>query len=115
MIKANELRIGNLVHRKRTGRNTRVNNLSAGQINGTNVEYFDSIELTYEILLQFGFKDGIIKNDKYKFSCIYCDGWNIEYIEHLNYGIGKMVQFNLYYLHQLQNLYFALTGTELTI
>lgn len=123
-MKANELRLGNLVHAKLasgkgrtvvhkiTGYN--IANLSDGL---TSSFVFEPIPLTEEWLLKFGFdpKDnrdisGYVKNNlvvEWLF-----DRWT----GRLYYDFKTSVQIiKLEYVHQLQNLFYALTGQELTI
>jgi hypothetical protein len=89
----------------------------AGVITWKDIE---PIPLTEEILLKAGFKrygkDGVVRK------CILGDGSpgkHREYIKftyigcyYINYDNYNVV---IYYVHQLQNLYFALTGEELEI
>lgn len=122
-MKANELRIGNWIteplsddknpfqiwgiyHEKG---NDKINNLP--------ITYFEPIPLTEEWLLKFGFEldyksdysisYGHIKNCKfsYKFNITENKSW-------LEYHGGAI---ECKYAHQLQNIYFALTGEELAI
>ena len=111
-MKANELRIGNYVMYS-----------SLIQVNGYNIaeceEYptrFAPIPLTREWLLKFGFVEKI---DAYFYND-YCiedihNGatWVISEFDHITdefTAIGCGIK----YVHQFQNLYFALTGEELT-
>lgn len=108
MINANELRIGNY-------------GLSGGQelmITAQGIVYlqngemeFNPIPLTKEWLLKFGFdkkfnkgKITVIPNGRlnYENGRTYFNSWTI---------MEKQPE----YVHQLQNLYFALTGEELTV
>jgi hypothetical protein len=118
-MKATELRIGNLVQFK-DEKYRRISMLD-GQSNGVialeriglcDIEDTQPIPLTEELLLKFGFNnagDSEYPNYKKKFyTCMWRDGkTNICN----NRGFIK----NLKYVHELQNLYFALTGEELTI
>jgi len=75
---------------------------------------FTPIQLTKEWLLKFGFEfdeedDGYQKG-KYKVSV--SDEGCLFFIN-IGYYPEEIAEFN--YVHQLQNLYFALTGEELTI
>lgn len=125
-MKANELRIGNKV---------KVNGLYNGQIltydrfneekdvmffsdgnkfgMGEFLHNIEPIQLTEEILLKCGFeKNGIrySKNDIY----LWIDENKIVFaIAELKSKTGKYLEIESF--HQLQNLYFALTGEELTI
>ena len=68
------------------------------------------IPLTEEWLFKFGFKLVESHDD------------HLYYLEETDFSLNRSFQFNNYYkrielkyVHQLQNLYFALTGEELTI
>jgi len=110
-MKATELRIGNLVGSYNKGEEDRVLTINAQNIlveakaNKQGYTRYRPIPLTEEWLLKFGFErnkyaltsfiknDVIISTDKF----IY------------------MSRTKLKYVHQLQNLYFALTGEELKL
>lgn len=116
-MKAEELRIGNLVYHKD----------EVHIVNSSTIVYQKSvfkcypIELTPEWLERAGFDDdkridaySIESNDKCYFirkegSVFWVlyqyNGWNDDTGEHIS---------SIQYVHQLQNLIFALTGTELT-
>lgn len=125
-MKASELRIGNYI--TRFGDNVVVDGIDKKHRNDTDyyirikedrelgywLDQFKPIVLTEEILLKCGLekrKDGnfnLFKQSKVdividkEFSAWKCDG--------INFSVGCIK-----YLHQLQNLYFALTGEELNI
>lgn len=105
-MKLNELRIGNYVYAFKT----------IWQIDNTDfcnleqVETYNFIPLTEEWLLKFGFESNPYQ-DRYENKVIqvecnklrgYTELW-IDGMPHIKY------------IHQLQNLYFALTGEELEI
>lgn len=124
MIRLNELRIGNW---------------SQQEINGS-IDYFqldrvkdlidvsvfgDPIPITLEILEKCGFESGKETNIN---GLIQYDFWKTKNIPHLHrwllYKDGEYIIYKnniligrayIKYLHQLQNLYFALTGEELTV
>ena len=104
MLKANELRIGNCVYAFKTIwqiDNTDFNNIEK-------IETYKPIPLTEDILLKCGFKKEPI--DVYSLNGIdLCVSDNS-----VEFFAGR-IETNIYYLHQLQNLYFALTGEELNI
>ena len=121
MIKANEIRIGNwfdFYGRPMQVRPITINDIFYGKI-------YEPIPLTEEWLIKFGFE----KLDSS--SCIvYHIGHNEithdwlfdltwlkkpELINSPNAPFYKNGRHTIYYVHQLQNLYFALTGEELTI
>lgn len=111
-MEANELRIGNLIRRKSNYEVLRATTgiLSNWDILNTKHPGYEGIPLTEEWLEKFGFK--------------YAKGWNmwqgeIEVYKHKDgsfswYNEGD-VSVPLVYVHQLQNLVFALTGKELEI
>lgn len=130
MIQANELRIGNWVYDSKVmKRNMRVRGhliqlLEELQEHGGKANGIQPVPLTPEILEKAGFE--IVEDannwhfDQYK---IYRVGQLL-----LGYSGGKFYWYDqveddmfsnmfpqLEYVHQLQNLYYALTGTELTI
>ena len=110
-MKATELRIGNLVNENGEVIKIRQETL-CDFANGYVV--FEPILLTEEWLLKFGF---------YKPSHTWCgDIFHLtEWDEHpLNWCValdknGAILVLKLKYVHQLQNLYFALTGEELEL
>jgi len=81
------------------------------------IDYLKPIPLTEKWLLDFGFKDGVtFDNDKYKIDIDYYDGWIFNYKEKDKFGHSDVFLYpaSIYYVHQLQNLVFALSGEELT-
>lgn len=128
MIKPNELRIGNWVKAPATYDKTPQDYKSVFQIKGIKlgaiyvereketdyieIHKIEPIALTEEWLLKFGFKNrsGIWQNSS---------EFSLEYGES-NYDIGKgwrygFFSFKIKSVHQLQNLYFALSGKELIL
>ena len=114
MIPVNELRIGNYIIQG--GLVTIVEQLETSindwdRTNHKRIIDCQPIPLTEEWLLKFGFDN---KHNKDKFTIITKGK--------LNYEKGR-TYFNSWtilekqpdYVHELQNLYFALTGTELTL
>lgn len=110
-MKANELRIGNLLYND--GVVVTIDARSIFDIWDDNgLGKYKPITLTPEWLERFGFESYL--NSEYKKDCLYieilndgtiewCWGWNNEKSDPINY------------VHQLQNLYFALTGAELSL
>jgi hypothetical protein len=114
-----ELRIGNLLldHLGRILKVAGIKDdyiyceLSNGEKLKYNIKTFKPINLTEEFLLKFGFDvvygwddyRGFIK-DEVEIECDY------NYKEFTNF-INKKIK----YIHQIQNLYFSLTGNELTL
>lgn len=114
-MKANELRIGNIVDWPNEGAQT----ISGGRLyelmrNSTLLINTKPIPLTEEWLIRFGarpFQSGFII-DKYPHMEYFL--WSNAY----NIFVWQRCEARLRgieYVHQLQNLYFALTGEELTI
>lgn len=124
MLKENELRIGNLF--LADGKVEEVENICNGYINPFtyegiewNMSKQEPLALTEEWLLKFGFKKGERQSSGYYG---YLNGV-IELDNDFNLGLydGRMDDHEtksfyppIEYVHQLQNLYFALTGEELT-
>jgi hypothetical protein len=120
MIKANELRLGNWIDDQESGirfiGSIGQYTLSLGHdgysgLDGRNYSQISPIELTEEWLLKFGFEtlNGgfyfLRLKDGYRFEILFREG-NIK---------ADLLTFDpqIKYVHQLQNLYFALTGEEL--
>jgi hypothetical protein len=117
MIKENELRIGNWIELKNSGF-IKVEADSIGDI-VNNPAIFNCIPITPEILE----KAGWIWNEECNSFEKYPNGdarmnlqrkFNGGYTM-FNYVIKALICENIWHLHQLQNLYYALTGTELEI
>jgi len=127
MIQANELRIGNWVYI--TDTLTQLFYKQEVQINIHNLMYLcgeckepfelniEPIPITEEWLLKFGFKEK--KDNDGIFGFKLKNFWYInEYQFRLSDFIethGMLIDNKIHYVHQLQNLYFALTNQELTI
>ena len=122
-MKANELRIGNLIS-DINGNLCLVKTIredliiakyySVGYCIGDE-EQFNKVELTEELLLKFGFEEKSKSKNFYLGSFrfhiskpanydgfIFCDGYDV-------------ITDRIKYVHQLQNLYFALIGEELIL
>ena len=136
-MKASELRLGNLVKINGRGGDCiyRVTGISETDIDAQCINrcdpfkevYNEPIEnvsptpLTEKWLLRFGAKD----NDSYFNLLGYPDfkiSWSIRIIKNnerkaffLDDNFPECFQIKLEHVHQLQNLYFALTGEELTL
>lgn len=112
-MKANELRIGNLV--KIGGEISQLELCDFVDIyEHKTIWQYEPIELTEEWLLRFGF---VANNYNYEFElhpltldCEYTDKG-----EWITLYENTVLQSEIKYVHQLQNLYFALTGEELTL
>lgn len=116
-MKASELRIGNLIMFRNFIEPQEIHKVDSkvlmkapGDYGDFEFnEYWQPIELTEEWLVKFGFeKDGSFTLNKLKL--INCN--NNYFIPFFNHS--KSLN-DVKYVHQLQNLYFALTGEELTL
>ena len=130
-LSATELRIGNLVGIASSlnfniGKVTLISNnriLLENKISNKNHKFIP-IELTEEWLLRFGFEKA---KHSHGYDCYIKDGFDFDIVSHGRYWVlaiytDESCTDSLYfahgrfeYVHQLQNLYFALTGEELTI
>lgn len=130
-LSATELRIGNLVGiasslNFSTGKVTLISNnriLLENKISNKNHKFIP-IELTEEWLVKFGFEKA---KHSHGYDCYIKDGFDFDIVSHGRYWVlaiytDESCTDSLYfahgrfeYVHQLQNLYFALTGSELTI
>ncbi len=119
-MKANELRIGNKVSFE--GSIVTVNTISDDEVTFSDYASFDypqiedisGIELTEEWLVRFG---GYYLDDDNEFiRILILNSIKIHSKKSDNFSIAEMfigVDIKFRYVHQLQNLYFALTGEEL--
>ena len=115
-MELNELRIGNWIIDE-IGRNVKVESISEWGINlvpgfGWDISW-RPVQLTEEWLLKFGF---------FKYNNAYVLEKPNENIMNFKFSIWSDFTYNssefpveLKYVHQLQNLYFALTGTHLKL
>ena len=124
MIQANELRIGNLVNSKNDGIIS-ITNISEKSVavseahcyNHIPVEFISPIPLTEEWLLKFGFKKRKNRHLFHWENKIVISEYKDEFENFFYPKTGYDIRFSneIKYVHQLQNLYFALTGAELTV
>ena len=134
-LSANELRIGNLVHFIFTNETVEIVGINAHESNNKSIyntisfrsfnlycESFETIKpiaLTEEWLLRFGYVKFDVKASIYCEYCLIIDGV-LKYKLLFDYRDLGIIMPNtdkpirLKYVHQLQNLYYALTGEELT-
>ena len=115
-MKANELRVGNLVNYDQA-----LHIIGGHSIlmieEGKDIELFKPILLTEEWLVKFGFRTeyplsnerNYYNNNKYVSINYFNGGFRLN-VNRLIYGGIK-----IRYIHQLQNLYFSLTGEELEL
>jgi hypothetical protein len=141
MIEAKELRIGNLLtHDARTCRVTSlIENgesnydietrfVKGGEVRFNSIIYvgLEPIPLTEEWLIKFGFVSLDAEEDYYEWGLPNENGERFALEQHgynptkqpyvfvYDLGLGQQ-EIKIKHVHQLQNLYFALTGEELTI
>lgn len=116
MVNANELRLGNWI--SYNGKYYEVDEIwfdldeGAYYTQDFNINFISPIPLTEELLLKCGFE----RNKTYK--RYFYNGISISKYEGEKYFVFDGWRFraiDIKYLHQLQNLYFILTGEELTI
>ena len=112
-MKANELRIGNLVNKITTRDNdadlTIVNAEDIFNVSA-DIDFYEPILLTEYWLYTFGFKK--TEHKYYYFISLFECYFNKE-LDVLINGYKSSLFISIKYVHQLQNLYFALTGEEL--
>lgn len=102
-MKSQELRIGNWVNKDLSVDDIVTIQVEIGDLLSNEViENLYPIPLTEEWLLRLGIKD----SDKRSLGI-----WNNGAAIYFDYGDEKSLKLN--YVHQLQNLYYALTGEEL--
>lgn len=115
-MKAQDLRIGNLVYAHKIGLKPLEGELIEKVIEkGEDIDnafWWTPIPLTEEWLIKFGFeKDDNVRGYVHKsFRHVSITFFHLTVI-HL--CIGDVVETPIYYVHEVQNLYFALTGEEL--
>jgi hypothetical protein len=135
MIQANELRIGNLFwenyggYKIVSGINCHKNEfpitVDAHGIGFTAIGRFDlesiqPISLTPEILEKCGFDSINFDNPNSNVDFTFTNNpqywiqYHTDVDQYIFYGTSNSIEKPIKYLHQLQNLYFALTGEELT-
>lgn len=108
-MKANELRIGNLVEYSDGAGFVELCSLEIHKIDIGKV-YVKPIPLTEEWLVRFGFR----KTFDSPFEDFEWSDNNLQLSEKFDCYLGKFTQ-PIKYVHRLQNVYFALTGEELKL
>ena len=133
-MKATELRLGNWVEQPNDGvtRVTAVlNDLQIKTETGYVDKYCRPIPLTEEWLLKFGFEKVVYDSEKHGYETeyylekkdvffVYCDDFSLGIYGSVRDYEGNSLAIippheNINHVHQLQNLYFALTGKELEL
>lgn len=121
-MKASELRIGNLVyyHDEHLQPDNKVIKVSVDDLkilfHNEKYHHYEPITLTEEWLVRFGFKNGgydlLFWNKEGKKGVFSINGYN-----DIGFGVryNNEIDVDIEYVYQLQNLYFAITGEELTI
>lgn len=122
-MKASKLRIGNLIQRGdilpiETVTGINKNKIDTDFTNWLPIEHFTPIPITEELFVRLGFEQ-----NKNKIRIFNLDRLRIGFGENnsMAYLIEEdtenchYIPVTINYVHQLQNLYFALTGTELTL
>lgn len=113
MIQATELRIGNIITNKGHDYIVSWTLLRDMELETPSSKFYDGIPLTEEWFLKFGFETKssyFVKDGEYRFTV----GLEKVYVQVGPDDLGCFLT-EIKYVHQLQNLYLALTGTELTI
>lgn len=127
-MKANELRIGNIILREGFEIEVTGWNISEAESSNTDLQ---PIPLTEEWLLKFGFKELkrfthdfeeviygksiIAGQDNHSEMLAISMPFKLAFIGEYLIDEDYVLNININYVHQLQNLYFALTDEELTL
>lgn len=115
-MKAEELRIGNLVFLQKDG-DKKEYQIDSGfdlyKLDESDCADISPIPITEDWLVKLGFKTdgyGEFERDQILLDCEYTDAgeWIVMYCK-------AYIKADIKYLHQLQNLCFALTGIELAV
>jgi len=113
-MKATGLRVGNWIHNNVESTQITKNDLIF-LLNGDNEHFAEPIQLTNSWFEKFGFDGSEYFYLHQKMYGIYFRKPYVEAKHYLVKSNGQDSITTLNYVHQLQNLYFALTGEELTI
>jgi hypothetical protein len=108
-MKASDLRIGNWY--KNMSNDNPFNQIKYGHEIDYVAIYCEPIQLTEEWLLKFGGRKTIVED----YPIYFVNPFDIEFYKNESVVlISGNTEVKIKYVHQLQNLYFALTGEELT-
>lgn len=111
-MNAKELRIGNFVYRQSSKMIVNRNDIYQIEVVTKQTQSkYDPIPLTEAWLLKFGFT--LVNRANY--ITIDFDEWELGEFELEDFMYRGSVEKELKYVHELQNLYFALTGEELIL
>jgi hypothetical protein len=117
-MEAKELRIGNIfgfgemIHE---ATHWDIRNLRVQELKGENSLTYKPVPLTEEWLLKFGFETSKWDDNNSLRKMIGSNDYTIVFYSNDICEIGGVITKKIEFVHQLQNLYFALTGEELTI
>lgn len=126
MIQANELRVGNYILKSlKSGQGRKIESKTGCQdivriFENTGSFNYEPITLTENWLLRFGFEKKVNNFGQWFNKGVYLleyqfisDSYTLR--KSINKDESILLNDKVKYVHQLQNLYFALTGTELTL
>lgn len=120
-IEPKSLRIGNLFREKHTGSHVSIIGLTATRITFSGKFYnewqAEPIKINGMWLEKFGFKLEVINEDERPVYILNMDEYfyiDFDTLQPMDAGY-PIAKVKIEYVHQLQNLYFDLTGQELTI
>lgn len=95
-----------------------------GRLASCTVKDIEPIELTEEVLVKIGFKkknDCYVLQNEYIFFVYYKDSFKQELLASAKrkgkyyYNTNELKNYDIKYLHELQNAYYCLTGEELEV
>lgn len=114
LMKASELRVGNIILFAKGTKYEKARTVKVNYFRPRMLAKIYPADLTDEWLERIGFKndDGsfILKDNIGEITRYYYDGWNMTF----EFEFSSSIVYGIEYVHQLQNMYFALTGKELT-
>ena len=114
-MKVSELRVGNIILFAKGTKYEKARTVKVNYFRPRMLAKISPVYLTDEWLEIIGFKndDGsfIYKDNIGEITRYYYDGWNMTF----EFGFSSAIVYGIEYVHQLQNIYFALAGKELII
>lgn len=117
-MKSSDFRIGNIIENF----NCKITRLlpnkcsyKKGEINIYSIDYekINPVLLNEYLLLNFGFVKGVVYQYEIEKYSIQINNIHNRYFK--IYFYGKIIKREIYFVHELQNLIFALTGEELML